>query len=68
MQPQHVLDVLSLQWELRETAQRLTEDVNEGRYLVHQVVQRALRTPSRGASQIRGDLQALAEQLRRAAN
>lgn len=66
MQQQHVLDVLSLQWELRETAQRLTDDVNEARLLVHTVVSRALRTPARGAGAMREELAALAAEVRRA--
>lgn len=66
MQPRHVIDVLSLQWELRETAQRLTDDVNEARFLVHKVVARALNTPTRGAGDMREELAALAAAGRRA--
>ena len=64
MQPQHVLEVLSLQWELRETAEKLTDDVNEGRYLVHKVMARALKAPARGAAAMRNDLQTLLEEAR----
>ncbi len=61
MGAQHdVFDVLAQQWDLRAEAQRLTQDVNEARFLVHQVVARALKKGVRDVGPLREHLAALA--------
>jgi len=61
MQTQNVFDIIALSGELRQTARRMTGDVNEACLLVHQVMARALATPRKAdADAMRRDLAALA--------
>ncbi len=61
MQAQNVFDIIALSSELRQTAERMTGDVNEACLLVHQVVAKALAAPRKAdAEAMRRDLAVLA--------